>query len=149
MSIAKRVTYLKGLTEGLGLGNDTKEEKIIRVMIEILEDIAAELEEVAEDITALDDDVSVLVEDMQELEDLFFEDEIDASRDCPLSAVPFYDSPGLNGGPNKADEEKKPEPQFYVVQCPTCHEEITIDDDVLAQGAIDCPNCGERLELEE
>ena len=144
MSIAKRVTYLKGLAEGLGLGHDTKEEKILHIIMEILEDIAVELEAVAEDVTVLDDDMSVLVEDMQNLEDMFFEEEVDEHCGCPAPSAG-------SGGANKPEkrERTQPEPQFYTVQCPACDDEITIDDGVLAQGAIDCPNCGERLELEE
>ena len=141
MSIAKRVTYLKGLAEGLGLGHDTKEEKILHIIMEVLEDIAVELEEVAGNVTTLDDDISVLVEDVQGLEDMFFADEAEESCPCPPP----------NGGPGKplGAEKAQPEPQFFTVQCPSCNTEITIDEDVLDQGTVDCPSCGEHLELEE
>ena len=32
--------------------------------------------------------------------------------------------------------------------CPACENTITIDEDVLALGSIECPNCGETLEFE-
>lgn len=37
---------------------------------------------------------------------------------------------------------------FYSVTCPSCNKEITVDGDILEQGSIACPNCGEMLEFE-
>ncbi|MCL2827771.1 MAG: hypothetical protein FWD99_03450 [Oscillospiraceae bacterium] len=126
MSIAKRVAYLKGLAEGLGIGEDTKEEKVLNVIIDILEDIALELEDLQEDVEALDDDISELCEDIEELEDMIL-DEDDEDLD---------------------DMEEDDHPLFFEVRCPSCKNEITIDEDVLALGAIDCPSCGEKLEFD-
>ena len=142
MSIGKRVTYLKGLAEGLNLGNDTKEEKLLRVIIEILEDMAVEIEDLADSVVSLDDDVSVLVEDMQDLEDMFFDDEDDEEADCCCPPPPV--SSAKSGNENEGTQH-----QLYAVECPSCQSEITIDEDVLKKGSIDCPNCGELLEFEE
>ena len=132
MSITKRVAYLKGLTEGLGVSEDTKEGKVLNIIIDILEDIALEIEDLQEDILALDEDISelgeevdALVEEVDELEDRIDEDD---DEDTEF----FHDD----------------DPLFFEVQCPSCHNEITIDEDVLGLGAIDCPGCGEKLEFE-
>ena len=37
---------------------------------------------------------------------------------------------------------------LYEVKCPTCGEEITIDEDMLDEGSTVCPNCGEELEFD-
>ena len=37
---------------------------------------------------------------------------------------------------------------LYEVKCPTCGEVITIDEEMLDEGATTCPNCGEELEFE-
>jgi hypothetical protein len=34
------------------------------------------------------------------------------------------------------------------VTCPACDNTITIDEDVLALGKIQCPSCGEILEFD-
>jgi len=142
MSIAKRVTYLKGLAEGLGLGNETKEEKVLQVMIEILEDISTEMEELAEDVASLDDDVSVLVEDMQDMEDMLFEGD---DEDEPHA----HSHAGGNGCCDRTVKNgKNGKQQFYAVTCPSCQSEINIDEDVLKRGKIDCPSCKEHLELD-
>ena len=37
---------------------------------------------------------------------------------------------------------------LYEVKCPTCGEEITIDEEMLDEGSTTCPNCGEELEFD-
>ena len=127
-SIGKRVTYLKGLAEGLNLAGDTKEQKLLEVIIEILGDMSNELESLRETVEDLDGDMNVLVEDMQDLEDMCVKGE---------------------GRALEAAAHEQKQHQFYAVECPSCQSEIKIDEDVLGKGAIDCPNCGEHLELEE
>ena len=175
MSISKRVTYLKGLAEGLGLGKDTKEAKILHVMMEILDDIAAELVELKEEIVALDDDLSTLSEGMEDIEDILSEEEEEEQHHthgcctlpyvpAPRAAVPHpvvhpprpkpsapVQAPAPAPVPAPAPEPEsvpEPKPMFYSVSCPSCANEITIDDDVLGLGAIDCPSCGEHLEFD-
>jgi len=153
MSIAKRVTYLKGLAEGLNLGNDTKEEKVLQAIIEILEEMSVELEDLTEDVLSLDDDVTVLVEDLQDLEDELFEDDEDEDEctcDCDCgccgkpaapSAPPAINCVSSNGGNGNGN-------QFYAVQCPKCQNKMQIDDAALKRGILVCSKCGERLELD-
>ena len=136
MSIAKRVNYLKGLAEGLGLGRNTKEEKVIHMLIEILDDFAAELEEVHEDIDKLDEDMGELVAAVEDLEEAV-EDLEDAVEEIEETVASDDDAPSYA---NK--------PTLYSVKCPGCTNEITIDDDILNLGKIDCPSCGEALELD-
>jgi len=153
MSITKRVTYLRGLMEGLGLGKDTKEEKILHAMIEILDDIAVELAELKEEIVTLDDDFSELSESVEDLEDLL----ADCDCGCEEEAYTQDNSDTMLPAPMlqpSAQPSKPPaptppaQPMFYSVSCPNCSNEITLDDGVLELGAIDCPNCGERLEFD-
>lgn len=149
MSLAKRITYLKGLAEGLGLGRDTKEEKILHVMIGILEDVTVELTELREELIALDDDINTLSEGVEDLED-FLEDceEEEHSHKHKAPAASHTSAASTETQQPVHTPEPVAKPMFYMVNCPRCSEEITIDEDVLALGAIDCPNCGERLEFD-
>ena len=45
-------------------------------------------------------------------------------------------------------DDEDEEPAFFEVTCPACDNTITIDEDVLALGSIQCPNCGEMMEFE-
>ena len=35
-----------------------------------------------------------------------------------------------------------------MYHCPTCGEEIVVDEDVLAKGGMKCPACGEELDFD-
>ena len=44
------------------------------------------------------------------------------------------------------DEEEGEE--MYEIECPACHETIYLQESVILDGAVDCPNCGEPLEFD-
>ena len=50
MKLGEKVSYLKGLMEGLDIGESTKEGKIISVMADILQDMALSIEDMQEQI---------------------------------------------------------------------------------------------------
>ena len=127
MSLTEKVAYLKGLAEGLDLDKDTKEAKLFEAMFDILEDMALTISDIDEDLSACEDLVDAIDEDLDELEEYIFEDEdfYDDDDDCCC-----------------CDEE------LYEVECPLCGEEILLDDEMLDEEIIECPGCGERLELD-
>ena len=45
MTVTEKVSYLKGLAEGLGIDESEKNGKMIKAIIDVLEDIGLELEE--------------------------------------------------------------------------------------------------------
>ena len=167
MSIGKRVTYLKGLAEGLGLGKETKEERILQLMMELIEDIALEIDELKQIVHDLDDDVIDLAEGVQEIEDeLYDEDELwqeeedtccnHHSHRAPRTVIQEAKAPKLvqTHAPAAAPTIAAVAPplvrapQLYAVNCPRCANELTVDEEILDEGFVDCPGCGERLEFD-
>ncbi|HCC02844.1 MAG TPA: hypothetical protein DEP60_09090, partial [Ruminococcaceae bacterium] len=56
-------------------------------------------------------------------------------------------------GVNDDDEEEEndedeDEDDYYEVTCPNCHETICLSQDIVEDGQMKCPNCGELLEFE-
>ena len=45
------------------------------------------------------------------------------------------------------DDEEDGE-EMYEIECPACHETIYLQESVILEGAVDCPNCGEPLEFD-
>lgn len=124
MTIAEKVAYIKGLAEGMKIDGTTNEGKITLAMLDVLNDIALDLEEVDEDLDEMADVVSDMEESVYDLEDeVFGEDDDDE------------------------DDDEDFEDDLYEVTCPSCNNSITVDYDVLSQGSISCPNCGENLEF--
>ena len=122
MTISEKVAYLKGLAEGLNLDVEkSKEGKLISVMIGILEELAMSVEDLEENALNLGEEIDVLSDDLADVEEVVFdEDEDDGDFDD----------------------------DWFQVECPSCGEELVIDDEALAEGEVACPSCGSRFALD-
>ena len=125
MTLTEKVAYLKGLAAGLDLDKDSKESKIFEAIFDILDDMSLTVTAVDEDLADLEDYVDEIDEDLADVEACVYDD--DECCDC-------------------CDCEDDDE--LYEVECPSCGEEILLDDDMLDEEFIECPNCGEKLELD-
>ncbi len=146
MTTSEKVAYLKGLTEGLGITDKNKEGKLFTVITDILAELATDIEDLAENAWDLGEAIDQVSDDLSELEDLVY-DELDLDYDEDYDYDEDEDEDDFDGcgcGCGCGDDE---EPMFYEVTCPACENTITIDEDVLMLGAIDCPGCSERLEF--
>lgn len=129
MTTSEKVAYLKGLAEGLGIDGESKEGKILAVVMDILEDVALDIEDLEQNAWDIGEALDQVSDDLADVEDIVYdgdawdEDEFDEDED---------------------DEDAV----FYEVTCPSCDNTITIDEDVLDLGSIECPNCGELLEFD-
>lgn len=127
MTISEKVAYLKGLAEGLNLDTEkSKEGKLISVMIGILEEVGLSIEDLEENSLALGEEIDVLSDDLADVESVVFEDE-DEEED--------------EDGEDYDDD-------WFEVECPTCEEPLVIDDEALAEGFIQCPNCKSKFSLD-
>ena len=137
MTIVEKAAYLKGLTEGLGITPETKEGKLWAALQDLLSDMAHEIEDLQSNHLDMADALDELTDEITVLQD--------CSDDLDMSPVDDEDDEG------EEDEDEDDDPYdgvLYDVTCPVCGEEITLDEDMLAQGSIDCPHCGEALEFE-
>ncbi len=130
MNIGEKVSYIKGLAEGLALDTSNKEGKVIAAILDVLSDIADNLSEIDEEL----DDVATVMSDLEEsVSDI--EDELYGADDD-------YDDYDEDADLDSALDE------MYETTCPKCHNTIRFDYEQAAQGGMDCPNCGQRLEFE-
>ncbi len=122
MTISEKVAYLKGLAEGLNLDTEkSKEGKLISVMIGILEEVGLSIEDLEENALALGEEIDVLSDDLADVESVVFDED---------------------------DEEEDYDDDWFEVECPTCEEPLIIDDEALAEGFIQCPNCQSKFSLD-
>ena len=123
MTISEKVAYLKGLAEGLNLDTEkSKEGKLISVMIGILEEVGLSIEDMEENALALGEEIDVLSDDLADVESVVFDEDENDEED--------YDD------------------DWFEVECPTCEEPLIIDDEALAEGFIQCPNCQSKFSLD-
>ena len=128
MTVYEQISYLKGLAEGLGLDEHNKQDKMIKAIIDVLDEIAISLDEL-EDVSAeMCEQIDAVDEDLANLEEDFYDD-CDDECDCDCDCCDCDDD-------------------LYEVVCPSCNEEICIEGSVLDEGGMICPNCGETLEFD-
>ena len=127
MTLTEKVAYLKGLAEGLDLDKNSKEAKLFDAIFDILEDMALTVTDIDEDLSACEDMVDAIDADLEDLEDYIFDDD-----DCDCCD----------------DDCCCDDDELYEVECPLCGEEILLDEEMLDEEVIECPGCGEKLELD-
>ncbi len=127
MTISEKISYIKGLAEGLALDTNTKEGKVLSAIIDLLGDMVDEIDAIDEACAEIGEQLDAVDEDLSALEDDFYADEDD-----------FDDE----------DDDEYFDDDVYEVECPNCHEIIYLDESMLEEEEMACPGCGTRLEFE-
>ena len=133
MTTTEKVAYLKGLMDGMKLDTETNEGKLFSAIADILADMAEDMEDLSGDLLDLGEDVDAIRDDLSDVEDYLCDDD---------------DWDDEDEEEDEDDEDDDEEPLFFEVTCPSCEKTITVDEDVLNLGSIQCPNCGEMMEFE-
>ena len=134
MTISEKAAYLKGLMDGLSMNQETDEGKMIAAIVDLLGDLSRKVTDIEDTTIAISDELDEIEEDLDAIED-FIMDEEDEDEDWDDED---YDEEGFDYG----DEETT----IYEVEC-ACGEVIAFDEEVLEEGSMICPNCGETLEF--
>ncbi len=147
MEIKQKVAYIKGLMEGLSLA-DSGEKKVLELMVELLSDICDEIEGVNFDTVDLTDRIDELEDDVLHLESVVEEIDEDLGN---IEEEVYGDLDDEEGGCGCGGHHHHHDidDQFYSVVCPTCEEQVYLDSEMLEEGEINCPACGELLEFSE
>ena len=138
MTVYEKAAYLKGLMDGLNLDTEKAEGKMIAAIVDLLGDVTKRLKDVEETTIAISDELDEIEEDLDAIEDFIMDEEDDwDEEDDEWDEDEEYEE-GFDFG----DEDST----IYEVTC-TCGEVIDFDEDVLEEGSMLCPNCGETLEF--
>ena len=141
MTINEKSAYLKGLMDGLKLSTETDEGKMISAIVELLGDITKKVTDIENTTIAISDELDEIEEDLDAIEDFIMDEEDewdDEDEDDSWDGWDEDDEEGFDFG----DEDST----IYEVEC-ACGEIINFDEEILEQGSMKCPNCGELLEF--
>ena len=148
--LTNKISYLKGLSDGMKIAEKSEEGKIIAQLIETLEDAAAEIEEISARCDNIDEEIDELKEDNislnMSIDELFgyMEDE-DSISFGPENDEDYYDEDDDDLFESYDDEEDG----LFEIMCPECGEDVIVDFDMLDEESnIVCPNCHHDIELE-
>ncbi|OWZ84032.1 CD1247 N-terminal domain-containing protein [Natranaerobius trueperi] len=120
-----RVSYLRGLVEGLNVSDNSKEGQVIKEIVNVLEDFAQGFEELDIDLGDLEQHVDAMDLDLEALE------------------TDYYDEEYL------IEEEQG---RYHETICPTCNEAVVLGDNLFNQeGSTElyCPTCNDVLYVTE
>ncbi|HWJ03228.1 MAG TPA: AraC family transcriptional regulator [Verrucomicrobiae bacterium] len=118
--LTEKAAYLQGLAEGLDLGKDSKEGKVINGMIDLIHELAHSINNLRSAHVDLEDYVETIDEDLYDLEDEVYEESMD------MDVLDDYDD------------------DYVEVECPTCQETVCFEPEILDDEDIvevTCPNC--------
>ena len=132
MKLEKKLAYLNGLFEGLGLDDSTKEGKALLAMKDVLDEICESIQELDDDMDQVYDELDAIDEDMDDLEDLLFGDEDEDDDDEEY----------------EDDEDEDGDEEYYEITCPNCGTSIGVNEETLFNEDICCPNCGAGFDIE-
>ena len=128
MTISEKVAYIQGLYDGLGLDSEKSgEARILSEVLDVLREVGLQLDGMDAAMDQFDEELDTLGNTVASLEEAVFDDEDEDDAD--------FDSC------DDADED------FFEIPCPSCGEDLIVDDEALAAGVVDCPACGGKFAL--
>ena len=114
-NLVSKVSYLKGLAEGLEIDKETKDGKLLSGIIDVLSDIALAVDDLLDAHEELEEKVDEIDSDLADIEEIAYGDDDDEY--------------GLDD-----EDEFDDDMDFFEIECPNCHE--------LIQSHRACPSCG-------
>jgi len=135
MTLVEKVSFLKGLIEGSELKLDPKQEKILSLMMDILQDVSRSVADLEEGMDDLSDDVDLLSDESEEI------------IGTVKKLGDFLDKAAR--GLAEAAEEDDDTENYYEIECERCGNVISVEEDtIFEENELTCPNCGETIEID-
>lgn len=115
--LKEKVSYLKGLAEGMALDESTDEKKLLKSILDVLDDFALVVDDIDEVQESLSEQVDVIDEGLARLEQDVYNEDFDecVSITCP------------NCGETVCLDEEELDDSEDKITCPNCNEEIEVD----------------------
>lgn len=134
--LKEKVSYLKGLADGMQINDTTNEGKLLKAIIDVLDDVALAVDDIEEVQEELSEQVDEMDEDLAEVESLIYDedyDEDDEDDECDCDEC------------NDDDEDEEIIAEF---DCPHCGESVNLADAFMKMDSVLCPHCNKEIEIE-
>jgi len=144
MTVSEKTAYLKGLVEGLGIDDSTKEGKVIKYICEVLDDLALSVCDLEDETATLNDYIEEIDEDLGFLEEDYYDDNCDCDCDCDDDCDCGCDCDDDCDCGCDCDDDCDDDFEYYEVDCPFCGEKIYFDETIDPEKVI-CPACNKEF----
>lgn len=134
-SLSNRISYLRGLADGMDVNEQTSEGRLLTEMIEILDEMYGEFRSLNARVEEAEEYVEALDEDLEDVEMYLFEDEDDLYEtvgDCQDDTQTVYDEyADMDDDEDAYVYESDAEDHLdttYEFACPACQEVIMLHE---------------------
>ena len=140
MTLAEKAAYLKGLMDGIKLDTEKDENRLLKAVVDLLQDMAVSIDDLEDNAIAVSDELDEIEENLDAIDEFLMD--YDEDEDDDFDDEFDYDLDDEN------DEYDFGEDAVYEVTCPKCGEVHQFSEKELLEGSKPCSKCGELLEFE-
>ena len=132
--LSERVSYLRGLVDGIKLDDNSPESRIFGEIIELLDDMAMSIESIDDKQNDISEELAETQEDLYDF--LYGDEDVDGDED-----------------EDEFDEDEDDEDYDDFLKdfvCPNCGEVLPVDEELLdseEEITLECPGCGEKVSI--
>ena len=145
MTLTEKLAYIKGLAEGLGVDETTKEGKVLLALVDLMDDVTTAVSELESDMDQAYEELDAIDEDLTDIEDFLWEDEDEDDCDCGCGCDCDDDD---DCDCCDCEDDELFEGDIYEITCPKCGEIVCMDEEMLFSPDCGCPNCGTSFEID-
>ena len=141
MTLSEKAAYLKGLMDGIKLDTEKDENRLLKAVVDLLQDMAISIDDLEDNAIAVSDELDEIEENLDAIDE-YLMDEDDEDFD---DYEDYDDDLDYDLGDDDFDYDEDP---VYEVTCPKCGEVHQFSEKELLEGSKPCSKCGELLEFE-
>ncbi|MBO4418683.1 MAG: hypothetical protein J5789_02515 [Oscillospiraceae bacterium] len=142
MTLAEKAAYLKGLMDGIKLDTEKDENRLLKAVVDLLQDMAVSIDDLEDNAIAVSDELDEIEENLDAIDEFLMDEDDDEYDDDDYMD---YDDDEYDLGDDDFEYDEDP---VYEVTCPKCGEVHQFSEKDLLEGSKPCSKCGELLEFE-
>ena len=141
MTLAEKAAYLKGLMDGIKLDTEKDENRLLKAVVDLPQDMAVSIDDLEDNAIAVSDELDEIEENLDAIDEYLMDEDDDDDDDDYMD---YDDDDDFDLG----DDYDYGEDAVYEVTCPKCGEVHQFTEKDLLEGSKPCSKCGELLEFE-
>ena len=144
MTLAEKAAYLKGLMDGIKLDTEKDENRLLKAVVDLLQDMAVSIDDLEDNAIAVSDELDEIEENLDAIDEYL----MDEDEDDDFDDYDYDEDDDLDYDFGDEDDFEYDEDPVYEVTCPKCGEVHQFSEKELLEGSKPCSKCGELLEFE-
>ena len=142
MTLAEKAAYLKGLMDGIKLDTAKDENRLLKAVVDLLQDMAVSIDDLEDNAIAVSDELDEIEENLDAIDEFLMDEDEDDEDYYDFDEDEDFD---YDLGDDDFEYDEDP---VYEVTCPKCGEVHQFSEKELLEGSKPCSKCGELLEFE-